>query len=124
MFFRKLTFLAGLFLAFCLFAPSAHAQYSDIQDAGSDPCFSVDYSFYACGGGGGWEPTPDGGPNPPTMVTCSANAALGQQCRTCSAPDTSPNSPPSCGWTKSSGACTCTPASGGCTTQGACRYYS
>ncbi len=114
MFFRKLPILAGLFLAFCLFSPSAHAQFSDIQDAGSD----------ACGGGGGWEPTPDGGPNPPTTLTCSAFAGQGQQCRTCSTQDPpSQTTTATCGWTKSGGACKCTPTSGGCTTEGSCHYY-
>lgn len=124
MFFRKLTFLAGLFLALCLFAPSAHAQV-DNQDYSSDPCFSVDYSFGACGGGG-WGA--GGNPIPPTITTCSASASLGQQCRVCSTDPvtpTNPNPTAACGYTRSSGACKCKPESGPCTsTEGACLYSS
>jgi hypothetical protein len=113
---RTLTTLSAFCIAFCLFTPSAHAQFDCGEHCIQNPE----------GGFTGWEEPTMGGFNPPTARTCVAYSWYNQACKTCYTPEPTPSHPnptPTCGWTQGVGGCSC-PANGcaNAPTVGACDY--
>lgn len=115
---RTLTTLSVICVAFCLFAPSAHAQ----QEGCGERCAQSPE-----GGFTGWG-EPDSGFNPPTPERCYARASQNQACHVCAEHAASPGHPAGwfCDWTVTDAGCACPPT--GCSptvgTTGSCTYYN